>query len=100
MCFLVSIIWNWVYMYKVKKSSFSSLAPVLPLLNAFFFFKTDEFVIPFFSQTAFAEHHKNMAKLDGISEKCTGVKKIEWSDSLKGEPFTSLNVHYTSWPLL
>lgn len=35
-----------------------------------------------------------MASLDGISEKCTGVRKVEWSDSLKGEPFTCLDVHY------
>nr|XP_046246916.1 chloride channel CLIC-like protein 1 isoform X2 [Scatophagus argus] len=32
---------------------------------------------------AFAEHQKKMVELDGISEKCTGVKKIDWSDSLK-----------------
>lgn len=35
-----------------------------------------------------------MASLDGISEKCTGVRKVEWSDSLKGEPFICLDVHY------
>ncbi|XP_068176072.1 chloride channel CLIC-like protein 1 [Antennarius striatus] len=48
-CFIVSIIWNWFYLYK----------------------------------TAFADHQKNLVKLDDISEKCTGVKKIDWSDSLK-----------------
>ncbi|XP_051232353.1 chloride channel CLIC-like protein 1 isoform X2 [Dicentrarchus labrax] len=32
---------------------------------------------------AFAEHQSKMAKMDGINEKCTGMKKIDWSDSLK-----------------
>lgn len=48
-CFFVSIIWNWFYLYKI----------------------------------AFAEHQNNMAKMDGFNEKCTGMKKIDWSDSLK-----------------
>nr|XP_040040381.1 chloride channel CLIC-like protein 1 isoform X2 [Gasterosteus aculeatus aculeatus] len=47
--FFISIIWNWLYLYKI----------------------------------AFAEHQSNMAKMDGVYEKCTGVKKIDWSDSLK-----------------
>lgn len=51
----------------------------------------------FFHQTAFAEHQKNMVKLNGISEKCTGVKRIDWSDSLKGE--LSLHLNYISLPL-
>ncbi|XP_041862972.1 chloride channel CLIC-like protein 1 isoform X2 [Melanotaenia boesemani] len=48
-CFFVSIIWNWFYLYKI----------------------------------AFAEHQNNIAKMDSVNEKCTGVKKIDWSDSLK-----------------
>lgn len=32
---------------------------------------------------AFAEHQNNIVKMDSFSEKCTGVKKIDWSDSLK-----------------
>ncbi|XP_034737820.1 chloride channel CLIC-like protein 1 [Etheostoma cragini] len=48
-CFFVSIIWNWLYLYKI----------------------------------AFAEHQRNLAKMDDTYEKCTGVKKIDWSDSLK-----------------
>ncbi|KAM6938689.1 chloride channel CLIC-like protein 1 [Lycodopsis pacificus] len=47
--FFVSIIWNWLYLYKI----------------------------------AFADHQSNIAKMDSLSEKCTGVKKIDWSDSLK-----------------
>ncbi|KAL6108020.1 clcc1 [Pungitius sinensis] len=47
--FFISIIWNWLYLYKI----------------------------------AFADHQSNMAKMDGVYEKCTGVKKIDWSDSLK-----------------
>ncbi|KAM8875381.1 chloride channel CLIC-like protein 1 [Spinachia spinachia] len=47
--FFISIIWNWLYLYKI----------------------------------AFADHQSNMAKMDGVYEKCSGVKKIEWSDSLK-----------------
>ncbi|XP_031720086.1 chloride channel CLIC-like protein 1 isoform X1 [Anarrhichthys ocellatus] len=47
--FFVSIIWNWLYLYKI----------------------------------AFAEHQRNIAKMDSVYEKCTGVKKIDWSDSLK-----------------
>ncbi|XP_029004686.1 chloride channel CLIC-like protein 1 isoform X2 [Betta splendens] len=31
---------------------------------------------------AFAEHQNNMVKMDGINEKCTGVKKIDWIDNL------------------
>ncbi|XP_039983976.1 chloride channel CLIC-like protein 1 isoform X2 [Xiphias gladius] len=48
-CFFISIVWNWFYLYKI----------------------------------AFAEHQNNMVKLDSVNEKCTGVKKIDWSDSLK-----------------
>ncbi|XP_035509077.1 chloride channel CLIC-like protein 1 isoform X2 [Morone saxatilis] len=32
---------------------------------------------------AFAEHQSKMVKLDGINEKCTGMRRIDWSDSLK-----------------
>ncbi|KAM4549209.1 chloride channel CLIC-like protein 1 isoform 2-T2 [Odontesthes bonariensis] len=48
-CFVVSIIWNWFYLYKI----------------------------------AFAEHQRNIVKMDSVNEKCTGVRKIDWSDSLK-----------------
>lgn len=48
-CFFVSIIWNWFYLYKI----------------------------------AFAEHQNNIVKMEGFNAKCTGVKKIDWSDSLK-----------------
>ncbi|AWP10888.1 putative chloride channel CLIC-like protein 1 [Scophthalmus maximus] len=48
-CFFVSIVWNWFYLYKI----------------------------------AFAEHQNNMVKMDIDNGKCTGVKKIDWSDSLK-----------------
>lgn len=48
-CFLVSIVWNWFYLYKI----------------------------------AFAEHQNNIVKMDSVNEKCTGMKKIDWSDSLK-----------------
>ncbi|XP_059198067.1 chloride channel CLIC-like protein 1 isoform X2 [Centropristis striata] len=33
-------------------------------------------------KTAFADHQRNLAKIDDY-EKCTGMKKIDWSDSLK-----------------
>ncbi|XP_029939852.1 chloride channel CLIC-like protein 1 [Salarias fasciatus] len=48
-CFFLSIIWNWFYLYKI----------------------------------AFAEHQSKIVKMDTFNEKCTGVKKIDWSDSLK-----------------
>ncbi|XP_056132386.1 chloride channel CLIC-like protein 1 isoform X2 [Lampris incognitus] len=48
-CFFMSIIWNWFYLYKI----------------------------------AFAEHQNNLVKMDSVNAKCTGVKKIDWSDSLK-----------------
>lgn len=32
---------------------------------------------------AFADHLNKMAKMDGINEKCTGLQKINWMDSLK-----------------
>ncbi|KAM9848355.1 chloride channel CLIC-like protein 1 isoform 2-T2 [Aulostomus maculatus] len=32
---------------------------------------------------AFAEHQNNVVKMDRVYEQCTGVKKIDWSDSLK-----------------
>lgn len=48
-CFVISIVWNWFYLYKI----------------------------------AFAEHQKNLVKMDHVNQKCTGVKKIDWSDSLK-----------------
>uniref|UniRef100_A0A1A7YTY2 Chloride channel CLIC-like protein 1 n=1 Tax=Iconisemion striatum TaxID=60296 RepID=A0A1A7YTY2_9TELE len=34
-------------------------------------------------QTAFAEHQKNIVKMENFDKKCTGVKKMDWSDSLK-----------------
>lgn len=40
-----------------------------------------------FFQIAFAEHQSNLVKMDVVNEKCTGVKKIDWSDSLKGTVF-------------
>ncbi|XP_053740563.1 chloride channel CLIC-like protein 1 isoform X2 [Synchiropus splendidus] len=49
MSFLVSIVWNWLYLYMI----------------------------------AFADHQKDMAKMSHEYEKCTGVKKIAWSDSLR-----------------
>ncbi|XP_070764507.1 chloride channel CLIC-like protein 1 [Enoplosus armatus] len=48
-CFFVSIIWNWFYLYKI----------------------------------AFADHQNNIAKMNSDSGKCTGIKKIDWTDSLK-----------------
>uniref|UniRef100_A0A8C6SB65 Chloride channel CLIC-like protein 1 n=1 Tax=Neogobius melanostomus TaxID=47308 RepID=A0A8C6SB65_9GOBI len=48
-CFMISIVWNWFYLYKI----------------------------------AFAEHQNNLVKMDDVNRKCTGVKKIDWSDSLK-----------------
>ncbi|XP_033821719.1 chloride channel CLIC-like protein 1 [Periophthalmus magnuspinnatus] len=48
-CFMISIVWNWFYLYKI----------------------------------AFAEHQNNLVKMDDFNQKCTGVKKIDWSDSLK-----------------
>ncbi|XP_030289496.1 chloride channel CLIC-like protein 1 [Sparus aurata] len=48
-CFFVSFIWNWFYLYK----------------------------------TAFAEHQNKMAQLYHIGEKCSGLKKFDWTDSLK-----------------
>ncbi|KAJ3613635.1 hypothetical protein NHX12_019881 [Muraenolepis orangiensis] len=48
-CFFVSIVWNWFYLYKI----------------------------------AFAEHQGSLAKMDSVYGTCTGVKKIDWSDSLK-----------------
>ncbi|XP_026160335.1 chloride channel CLIC-like protein 1 isoform X1 [Mastacembelus armatus] len=32
---------------------------------------------------AFAEHQNNIVKMNSLYEKCTGIKKIDWSDSLK-----------------
>ncbi|KAK7889457.1 hypothetical protein WMY93_025017 [Mugilogobius chulae] len=48
-CFIISIVWNWFYLYKI----------------------------------AFAEHQNNLVKMDDVNQKCTGVRKIDWSDSLK-----------------
>ncbi|KAI1882910.1 hypothetical protein AGOR_G00239760 [Albula goreensis] len=47
-CFIISIFWNWLYLYKV----------------------------------AFAAHKKKMVELESSSDKCTGVKKMDWMDSL------------------
>ncbi|XP_061681833.1 chloride channel CLIC-like protein 1 [Syngnathoides biaculeatus] len=48
-CFFVSIIWNWLYLYKI----------------------------------AFAEHQRNIVKMESINDKCTGIRTIDWHDSLK-----------------
>lgn len=36
-------------------------------------------------QIAFAEHQNKMVKMEAIDAKCTGRKKIDWWDNLKGE---------------
>jgi len=36
-------------------------------------------------QIAFAQHQSSLAKMDGVYDKCTGVKKMDWSDGLKGK---------------
>ncbi|XP_056460139.1 chloride channel CLIC-like protein 1 [Gadus chalcogrammus] len=46
---LVSIVWNWFYLYKIE----------------------------------FAQHQSRLAKMDTAYEKCTGMKKIDWTDNLK-----------------
>ncbi|XP_061152930.1 chloride channel CLIC-like protein 1 [Syngnathus typhle] len=48
-CFFVSVVWNWLYLYKI----------------------------------AFAEHQRNIATMHSVNDKCTGVKTIDWRDSLK-----------------
>lgn len=88
--FFISIIWNWFYLYKVK----SLFVPIIFLKDRKVCMCIYKY---FFCQTAFADHQKHMAKLNGISEKCTGVKKIDWSDSLKGE--LPLHLNYISLPL-
>ncbi|XP_062307001.1 chloride channel CLIC-like protein 1 [Osmerus eperlanus] len=32
---------------------------------------------------AFAEHQNNFVKMEGFNEKCSGLRKIDWSDNLK-----------------
>ncbi|KAM7409487.1 hypothetical protein PAMA_001122 [Pampus argenteus] len=49
LCFLVSVVWNWFYLYKI----------------------------------AFADHQNNVVKMDSVNEKCTGMKRIDWTDNLK-----------------
>lgn len=83
--FFISIIWNWVYLYKVKTISFSSLA----LSFSCHFFRPIQYL--YFFQIAFAEHQNNIVKMDSVNEKCTGVKKIDWSDSLTGTIITTVN---------
>ncbi|XP_030290129.1 chloride channel CLIC-like protein 1 [Sparus aurata] len=34
-------------------------------------------------KTAFAEHQNKMAQMDDIGEKCSGLKKFDWTDNLK-----------------
>lgn len=83
-CFLISIIWNWFYMYKVKKKLHF-------LFCCWCSIRTDRvatYSIYRSYQIAFADHQKNMVKLEGISEKCTGLKKYDWYDNLKGETLT------------
>ncbi|KAG7282864.1 hypothetical protein CRUP_020702 [Coryphaenoides rupestris] len=43
-CFFLSIVWNWLYLYKI----------------------------------AFAQHQSGLAKMEGVYDKCTGVKKMDW----------------------
>lgn len=81
-CFVISIFWNWFYMYKVKNKVWVFCCSAC---------RTDRFAtysIYCSYQIAFADHQKNMAKLEGISEKCTGLKKYDWYDNLKGETLT------------
>lgn len=37
-----------------------------------------------------------MVKLEGISEKCTGLKKYDWYDNLKGETLTYVSLDMVS----
>ncbi|XP_074524554.1 chloride channel CLIC-like protein 1 [Halichoeres trimaculatus] len=47
--FIVSIFWNWFYLYKIE----------------------------------FAKHQSNLVKANADYEKCTGMKSVDWRDSLK-----------------
>ena len=42
-------------------------------------------------QIAFAEHQNNFVKMEGFNEKCSGLRKIDWSDNLKGETVMGLH---------
>lgn len=47
--FIVSIFWNWLYLYKIE----------------------------------FAKHQSNLVKANADYDKCTGMKSVDWRDSLK-----------------
>uniref|UniRef100_A0A665WIE7 Chloride channel CLIC-like protein 1 n=1 Tax=Echeneis naucrates TaxID=173247 RepID=A0A665WIE7_ECHNA len=48
-CFIVSIAWNWFYLYKIQ----------------------------------FAEHQRSLAGANSVYEKCSGMHKMDWRDSLR-----------------
>ncbi|XP_051551101.1 chloride channel CLIC-like protein 1 isoform X2 [Myxocyprinus asiaticus] len=48
LCFLISIIWNWFYLYMLD----------------------------------FSEHQNNIVQMESFNEKCSGVKQMDWKDSL------------------
>ena len=78
-CFLVSIVWNWFYLYKVTATLPTAmqcthcLFPMAPLMRAMCG-----------PQIEFAKHQSRLVKMDTSYEKCTGMKKIDWTDNLKG----------------
>ncbi|KAM9460654.1 chloride channel CLIC-like protein 1 [Clarias gariepinus] len=49
LCFIISLVWNWFYLYK----------------------------------TAFAAHHASLVKNEQFNDKCTRVKKFDWTDNIK-----------------
>ncbi|KTG40527.1 hypothetical protein cypCar_00018263 [Cyprinus carpio] len=51
-CFFISLIWNWFHLYMV------------------------------IILVAFAEHKKNIVEVESFNGKCTGLKQLDWKDSL------------------
>ena len=44
-------------------------------------------------QIEFAQHQSRLAKMDTAYEKCTGMKKIDWTDNLKGKLESWVHTH-------
>ncbi|KAF7703639.1 hypothetical protein HF521_022646 [Silurus meridionalis] len=43
---------------------------------------------------AYAEQQANLAKMENLNNKCTGVKKLDWMDNIKGEVLEiSIHIH-------
>ena len=77
----------------VQGNSDTSLSPTALQCTHFLFPMAPLMCVMCGPQVEFAQHQSRLAKRDTGYEKCTGMKKIDWTDHLKGKLVPC--IHYT-----